>query len=130
MRYRSVAPALAAIAAVGVLAGCASPHGTASATSAAATTEPAVSQTYAAPAPSPTPDLEMRICADFDNIVMPGIAATLHDAIGTGTPNPPYPRPRPSFSRTARSWVAGPCSRGMTLATRRSPGTSGRPGWT
>jgi hypothetical protein len=35
-------------------------------------------------------DTELTVCAEFDEIVMPGLAATLNAAIGTGTPNPPY----------------------------------------
>jgi len=86
MRHQNRVLTLAVTGVAVLAAGCASPHSTA-----ASTTEPVVTQTYAAASsPSPTSDIEMTVCADFDRLILRGIAATLHDAIGTGTPNPPY----------------------------------------
>jgi hypothetical protein len=81
--------AISGLAVVLVLAGgCASPGSAGK--SAEPKTQPVPVAASVAPAPSTSPDVEMTVCADFDRIVMPGIAATLHDAIGVGKPNPPY----------------------------------------
>lgn len=88
MRYRDSVLTLAAAGVAVLAAGCASPHSTTGATSPAP--QPVITETYAAPTPSPSADIETTVCADFDRLVFPGIAATLRNAIGTGTPNPPY----------------------------------------
>jgi hypothetical protein len=48
---------------------------------------------------SPTPDTELTVCAHFDKLVLPGIAATLFKAVGTGTPNPPYSKAEATLLR-------------------------------
>jgi hypothetical protein len=72
--------------------GCTSPGST-------TTTKPVGTETYATAAASPTPDIEITVCARFDRFVFPGIAATLHNAVGKGTPNPPY---RPAQAKLLR----------------------------
>ncbi len=92
MKYRNGVLTLTAAGVALLAAGCASSHSTTGASPAALapTTQPVKTPTYATPTSNPAPDIEMTVCTDFDRLVLPGIAATLHNAIGTGTPNPPY----------------------------------------
>ena len=54
----------------------------------------------ASPSPvSPSPDIELTVCAHFAKLVFPGIAATLSHAVGTGTPNPPYSKAEATLLR-------------------------------
>jgi hypothetical protein len=62
----------------------------AAATASSPPTQPAAAQTYAAPVPRPHYRHRDDSLRPLRQVGLPGIAATLHQAIGTGTPNPPY----------------------------------------
>lgn len=90
MRSRGALAALLATFIVGCASNSGS-SGTNSPAKAVASPHAAIAQGDSASInPSPAPDVEMTVCAKFDSVVYPGIAATLQEAIGTGMANPPY----------------------------------------